>query len=330
LGDERVSNIIKGITTKYKRNKMKFGPFLDDQPNDFTTHWSPPGPLMILPFIWARANSNDRHHFGDVMRTNSILAHALGFENSIEYVKTRGWTCKYNAKDGKFDLQYRRVFDTLECTSSRQTLHTENLNAMLLNLYKYLKLEETKNPIGGTQPLQYMKFESFLARLNSHAQDLQIAAVTVLKYFLPFAPHHPGDVEYWLKRVFDQCRTSTVFRTFCNDIFPLLPPGAPDSDGSFQIDLMTNHLASMRDRVSFLAKDRQAKARYDADVHRRLAASVGTYKKTVPADKHSDRLDDIIRTRTSNRVIAIMERRNPGLIIESPTYNRKRKKVGEF
>jgi len=189
LGLEEIDSQFKGIISSLKKQTMIFDSVRND-PNlsQDAPRWTPSPELIALPYLWCRSNNLDRHHFGDVLRVIDILAAALGYESSLDYVRTRGWTCKRDeANPGNYTLRYRRLQECFQQRTPTQTLHTLHLHEMLLALYKRLSLAKTRNHFGGSLPLKYMAFSSFIQKINSHSQDLHIALAIVQNYFLPFA-----------------------------------------------------------------------------------------------------------------------------------------------
>ena len=323
LGSEQSQREFSSIISSFKRQRMLFGSVNNDPKLPSTSpSWEPTPALIALPYIWVRKNPKDRHHFGDVLRVNSIIAHALGYTSWSDYIKTRGWTCKFDRKENKYILRYRRLKDCLSNKTSEQTLHTMHLHEMLQKLYTRLSLIETQNKYGETQPLRYLKFSSFTAKVNSHAQDLQIASCIVENYFMQHVPDHKGDLEYWVEEVFKDCSTNQFTKLYSNDLLMLLPTSTDRDDGALQKNLLLRHRSCMRDHIFGLSSSVRFNARYN----RLIEDEIG---KRFQSRRSNDEAKTLafVRARAKDRVIPILESQNPSMpLLQSLTRQRKKKK----
>ena len=318
----------QSIISSFKTQRMWFGsvnnaPYL--KPG--TQRWHPSPALIALPYMWARKNPNNRHHFGDVIRVNEIIAHALGYDSWVEYIRTRGWTCKYHPKKKEYTLQYRRLEHCLSRDQSRgksgqKVLYTLHLHEMLKKLYERLELEETKCHFDKVQPLKYLRFDSMIEKINAHAQDLHIALIIAENFFLPYAEGEDASVERLINLLYKDCKTPTQTTLFSNAILSLLPMEDNDRDcGRFQKLLLTEKRTCIHDTVIGRWEAMEADDVYHNAVNKLLSARVHSRKVT-----DSRREIAIIRARARDKCIPIRQRQNPSKApVESPTQKRRNK-----
>jgi len=211
--------------------------------------WDPSLNVAALPFFYARRRKI--HHFADIYATTSIVAKELGFKDAIHYIRCRGWTLKV-WKNSDPRLAYRRVQDIFETatTKGRATLFLR-FNTMVYALYKALDDQVLKSVYSKKPALRFMKESSFISKLHSHAQDLQIAVIIVENFFMPVVPQLDLSAEertlpHQMKEIFCNCdKRKDMIEMFqhCFECFP------DKGDREFAIFLLTKTPTTIRDEV---------------------------------------------------------------------------------
>lgn len=268
-------SLLKGIT-ETKKTKTSF--IEDDK------EWSGLTlPLTVLPFVWHMRRHGRVHHYSDIFNTVSIVAQATGFKSALDYVNCRGWT--FSTKDGKMRLQYRKldqVVDRLAPNSDTARL-VKNFNAMIEHLYEILDLPMIKDIYTNLPACPRLEKLSFASKIHSHTQDLQFSFVVVGDFYIAHVPNHFGDIEYWAKVIYRDCRYR---KDYCFMIYNLLFLFQGDNgDPVLARRLLTNYQDCMRDEVSRLASSAERKRRYEARLEAKLHdASKGRgTKKGMPS-----------------------------------------------
>ena len=325
LTPDRDGTSIPPISTPFKKKQMSFGTVDSKR---MPSHWDPSFSFIGLPYSFARKNMKDRHYMGVVFRVNSIIAHELGYPSWLEYILTRGWHCTYNREKDTYEIKFRRVEEVLSVLGVKgwRLLH-RNLHALLVSLYSRLQDPNMKNVYGGTLPLKFMEESSFIAKINTLAQDLLKALVITVNCFLPFVKERKTDKRYWTEEIFKGCFSRPKLKLFMADLV-ILFNGAQNGqvgDGSLQRDLIYNH----RDALVTEVGRRCASIRFDADmrsfIHDQLKATVGPhhlrFQKTF---KNSEKNWAVVKNRIMDTAIPLLEKQFPERgCIPSITYKQK-------
>jgi len=250
----------------------------------FLASWSGPSAVLrALPFIWQRRRTGRVHHFADVFLVCSIVAETLGFKSASEYVKCRGWT--FHKKGGKNKLQYRKlenVFDEL-APNGEAALLAKNLHAMVKEIYGVFDDDMIKHIYSGLPAIPLLQIVSFISKLHQYAQEFQIGLIVVKKFFMVAVPDHKSDPEYWMKRIFESCRTHYDYLTFCHNCFSLFPNdhGKP----KLAKRLLKKYLKNMRDEVYRCASAKDHQRKYAEKIEASLRKSRGTRLDGMPLPK---------------------------------------------
>jgi hypothetical protein len=104
-----------------------------------------------------------------------------------------------------------------------------------------------------------------------------MAVIIVQEFFIKHVKHHNGDVEFWVKEIFQSCLQHKDLVRMYNNIFSLFPNG---DDPKLAKELLENPEA-MRDQVSRKANDINFKVRYSKLVETALK----TIKQMTRSDK---------------------------------------------
>ncbi len=62
-----------------------------------------------------------------------------------------------------------------------------------------------KDPYTRKLAVNFLDKNSCVQKLHGHAQEFQMALIIVKEFFLKQVDHHNGNVEYWLKEIFQSC-----------------------------------------------------------------------------------------------------------------------------
>jgi hypothetical protein len=160
-----------------------------------------------------------------------------------------------------------------------------------------------KDPFTGKPAINFLDKDSFIQKLHLHAQEFQMAVIIVQEFFIKHIEHHNGDVEFWVKEIFQSCLqhfikhiehhngdvefwVKEIFQSclqhkdlvrMYNNIFSLFPNG---DNPKLAKELLENPKA-MRDQVSRKANDINFKVRYSKLVETALK----TIKQKTRSDK---------------------------------------------
>jgi len=85
--------------------------------------------------------------------------------------------------------------------------------------------DRLKDPYTGKPAVNFLDKNSFVQKLNGHAQEFQMALIIVKEFFLKHVDHHKGDVEHWSKEIFQSCQKRKDLVRFFINIFSLFPDG---------------------------------------------------------------------------------------------------------
>jgi hypothetical protein len=217
--------------------------------------WQGPAPAFHgLPYSYAKKRRGRRHHFAEVFISTSIVARELRYNSPIQYVESRGWTFSGNRK-----IQYRTIKESIfqKATGTSAKLHVA-FKAMVNALYDMIEKDGLMDPFTGKPAANFLDKNSFIQKLNLHAQEFQMAVIIVKEFFPKHVKHHHGDIEYWVKEIFQSCvKHKDLVRMF-NNIFSLFPNG----DDPKLAKQMLENTDAMRDMASQKANSIEFKARY--------------------------------------------------------------------
>jgi lambda repressor-like predicted transcriptional regulator len=210
----------------------------------------------------------------------TIVAETLGFKNASAYVKCRGWTLHKKGDLNK--LQYRKlenVFDEL-APNGEAALLAKNLHAMVKEIYGVFEDDKIKHIYSDLPAIPLLRIGSFISKLHQYAQEFQIGLIVVKRFFMVVVPHHKSDPEYWMKQIFESCKTHYDYLTFCHNCFSLFPKdqGRP----KLAKKLLTKFLKNMRDEVYRRASAKDHQRKYAKRIEESLLSSRGTRSDAMP------------------------------------------------
>jgi hypothetical protein len=218
--------------------------------------WMGPSPVLHgLPYSYAHRRKGRRHHFAEVIISTSIVAHELGYESPIQYVKARGWTLSKQCK-----LNYRQIDEILirnapgRCADLQRYFHS-----MVSRLYDIIEKDGLRDPYSNLPAVNFIKRESFIQKLHLHAQEFQMALIILEECFMKHVEHHhEDDVFYWMKKIFHSCRKHADLVTLYNQLWSLFPNG---DDPELAKELL-QHPDTIRDEVYRKCNSLKHKIRY--------------------------------------------------------------------
>ena len=243
-------------------------------------NWHPSPDLIALPFVYYSRHNRANHFFQEVLTVNNIVAQSLGYKDGFHDVKSRGWLC-YRRNDGSYVLEYRKLAETF----SNIAKFGKNLRAIMEDLYKLIRSEKL-----GNDPC-FLRFTSFLSKLDFFAQCLSIAASIIDCCFLPHVDKEFGNVRYWSSIIFSGCEKRKQFVLFCNNLLTLICSQAQLNDGKITKKILTDHVDGVNAYVDTRATKKGMAKKYQELVERELHS---TFKRTC---KNTNRI------RTRNLVI---------------------------
>jgi hypothetical protein len=217
--------------------------------------WQGPAPAFHgLPYSYAHQRRGRRHHFAEVFISTSIVARELWYNSPKQYVEARGWTLSHRRK-----LQYQQIQENIfqQATGASCELHI-GFKGMVNRLYNMIERDGLKDPFTGKPAVNFLDKDSFIQKLHLHAQEFQMAVIIVQEFFIIHVKHHNGDVEFWVKEIFQSCLQHKDLVRMYNNIFSLFPNG---DNPKLAKELLENPKA-MRDQVSRKANDINFKVCY--------------------------------------------------------------------
>jgi hypothetical protein len=140
-----------------------------------------------------------------------------------------------------------------------------------------IKEDGLRDPFTGKPAVNFLDKDSFIQKMHLHAQEFQKAVIIVKEFYIKHVKNHNGDVEYWVKEIFQSCLKHKDLVKFFNSIFSLLPNG---NDPKLAKDLLNNP-DTMRDQASQLANAIKHKICYS----KLLEQGLLTIKQTLRKDK---------------------------------------------
>jgi hypothetical protein len=227
--------------------------------------WSGPTPAFHgLPYSYAHQRRGRHHHFAEVFISTSIVAHELGYQEPMQYVEARGWTFSSTCK-----LHYWQIKEIIFQKAPGKSPDLQvGFHSMVGSLYKMIENDGMKDPYTGKPAVNFLDKNSFTQqKLHQHAQEFQMALIIVKEFFLEHVNHHKGNIEYWLKEIFQSCQRCKNLLRFFNNVFLLFPDG---DDPKLAKELL-QHPNAMRDKASSMANDNERKIRYSDMVECSLA-----------------------------------------------------------
>jgi hypothetical protein len=156
-----------------------------------------------------------------------------------------------------------------------------------------IEKDSLRDPFTAKPAVNFLDKDSFVQKLHLHAQEFQMAVIVVKEFFIKHIKHHNGDVEYWVKEMFQSCLKHKDLVKFFNNIFSLFPKG---DDPKLAKDLLNNPDA-MRDRASQLANAIEHKIHYSKLVEQGLL----TIKQKMRVDKKPSPMNHILFARACAR-----------------------------
>ena len=288
----------------------------------FLATWSGPSAVLrALPFIWQRRRSGRVHHFADVFLVCTIVAETLGFKSASAYVKCRGWT--FHKKGNLNKLQYRKlenVFDEL-APNGEAALLSKNLHAMVKEIYGVFNDELIKHIYTDLPAIPLLRMESFISKLHQYAQEFQIGLIVVKRFFMLAVPHHKSDPEYWMKQIFESCKTHYDYLTFCHNCFSLFQEdqGRP----KLAKKLLTKFLKNMRDEVYRRASAKDHQSKYAKRIEESLQSKRGTRSDAMPLP---DKELLLCRARARDLYLATLTPEDRANVVTTTRRSRPRKK----
>jgi hypothetical protein len=81
-----------------------------------------------------------------------------------------------------------------------------NFNAMIDCLYKLVDSEGIKNIYTDKPAIHFLEKKSFVSKIHQQTQEFQVAVVLTVSFFIDHISSHHGDIMFWVKRLFCQCR----------------------------------------------------------------------------------------------------------------------------
>ena len=153
-------------------------------------------------------------------------------------------------------------------------------------LYETIDSEGIKNVYTGKPAVRFLGKKSFVAKIHQQTQEFQVAVIIIKSCFMKHVSSHFGDVMYWVKTIFRQCRVRKDFTMFCNNLLMLF-----DDAGNARLAkelLSPTYLDCIRDEVSRRASGVQQKKRYKD----RLESMIGglqhaTVRSAMPSPSRS-------------------------------------------
>jgi hypothetical protein len=149
-----------------------------------------------------------------------------------------------------------------------------------------IKKDGLRDPFTGKPAVNFLDKDSFIQKLHLHAQEFQMAVIIVKEFFIKHIKNHNGDVEYWVKEIFQSCLKHKDLVKFFNNIFSLFPNG---DDPKLAKDLLNNPNA-MRDRASQLANAIEHKIHYS----KLLEQGLLTIKQKSRKDKMPSHMNHLL------------------------------------
>jgi hypothetical protein len=70
-----------------------------------------------------------------------------------------------------------------------------------------IEIDGLKDPFTGKPAVNFLDKDSFIQKLHLHAQEFQMAVIIVQEFFIKHVEHHNGDVEFWVKEIFQSPQT---------------------------------------------------------------------------------------------------------------------------
>jgi hypothetical protein len=154
-----------------------------------------------LPYSYAHCRRGRRHHFAEVFISTSIVAHELGYQAPMQYVEAQGWTFSSTCK-----LHYQQIKKIIFQKALGKSAELQvGFNGMVQRLYNMIENDGLKDPYTRKLAVNFLDKNSCVQKLHGHAQEFQMALIIVKEFFLKQVDHHNGNVEYWLKEIFQSC-----------------------------------------------------------------------------------------------------------------------------
>jgi hypothetical protein len=96
-----------------------------------------------------------------------------------------------------------------------------NFNAMIDHLYKLVDSKGIKNIYTDKPTICFLEKKSFVGKIHQQTQEFQMAVILMASFFINHVSSHHGDIIFWVKRLFCQCRVQKDLKMFCNNLLIL-------------------------------------------------------------------------------------------------------------
>ncbi len=150
-----------------------------------------------------------------------------------------------------------------------------NFNAMIDHLYKLVDSKGIKNIYTDKPTICFLEKKSFVGKIHQQTQEFQMAVILMASFFINHVSSHHGDIIFWVKRLFCQCRVQKDLKMFCNNLLILFN----DSGNAWLAkELLAKELLGpayldcIWDEVSHHASGLQQKKRYEARLEERIGS----------------------------------------------------------
>jgi len=218
----------------------------------------------------------------DICMSTSIVADQLGFHSAIKYIECHGWT--FCHKGGEASIQYRKLEQVIAklAPTKQATELAINFNAMIDHLYELVDSEGIKDIYTYKPSIRFLEKKSFVAKIHQQTQEFQVAVILTVSFFMDHVSSHHGDIMFWVKMLFRQCRVQKDFTMFCNNVLILFDD---DGDAGLAKELLgPDYLDCIRDEVSCWASGLQQRNKYEARLEERIGSlQRGTSCSVMPS-----------------------------------------------
>ncbi len=133
------------------------------------------------------------HFFADICMSTSIVA-------------AQRWT--FCNKGREANIQYCKLEQVIaKLAPNKQAAElAKNLNAIIDHLYKLVDSEGIKNIYTNKPAIRVLEKKSFVGKIHQQTQEFHVAVILTVSFFINHVNSHHGDIMFWVKRLFCQCR----------------------------------------------------------------------------------------------------------------------------
>jgi hypothetical protein len=96
-----------------------------------------------------------------------------------------------------------------------------NFNTMIDHLYKLVDSKGIKNIYTDKPTIHFLEKKSFVGKIHQQTQEFQVIVILTASFFINHVSSHHGDIMFWVKRLFCQCRVQKDFTMSCNNLLIL-------------------------------------------------------------------------------------------------------------